>query len=245
MALVLGSGLGALADQAEEASVFPYEEFSCFPAGNVAGHAARLVAGKLEGRRVLLFQGRHHLYEGHTAWDVTVQVRIARALGCSKIFLSNASGGIKSDLAAGDFLFVEDHINLLGANPLTGLSPPPFLDLSRLYHCSIFESLSTQASQLGVKLHSGILASLPGPSYETPAEIRALRALGADAVSMSTVPEAIMAKYLGMEVVAIAFISNMAAGILDTVLDHEDVLSAGAQSSKVFSALARHLIKSW
>lgn len=245
LAVVLGSGLGALADQVEGTTVFPYAEFAVFPRSSVPGHAGRLVAGTLEGERVLLFQGRHHLYEGHDARQVVIPVHIAHELGCRRLLLTNAAGGINDSFRPGDFMLIADHLNLLGDNPLRGETRNPFLDLSALYEQSFFASLREWADRDGIVLHRGVLAALPGPSYETPAEIRALRLLGADAVSMSTVPEAIMGKYLGMTVAGLSFIANAAAGLAPGPLRHDDVLDCGRRGAERFCRLARALIRLW
>ncbi len=245
LAVVLGSGLGGLVDQASPIAVFEYRDFDCFPRGSVAGHAGRLVAATLEGRRVLLFQGRFHLYQGLNAWQVALPVRLAHRLGCRQLLLTNAVGGINPAYRPGDFMAISDHINLLGDNPLRGLEDNPFVDLSSVYDLGFYEELSRFAKQQGIGLHQGVLAALSGPCYETPAEIRMLQRFGADVVSMSTVPEAIMAKYLKMAVAGLSFVSNAAAGISENPLDHQDVLAAGQRGSSHFSLLARQIVRSW
>jgi len=245
LAIVLGSGLGALVDQADPLAILPYTEFSAFPPSCVAGHAGRLVAGLLDGRRILFFQGRHHIYEGLTARQVAVPARIAHALGCCKLLLTNAVGGVNSEFHPGDFMLIADHLNFLGDNPLRGERENPFVDLSNLYRQDFFPELLDFARKQGIRLHRGILAALPGPSYETPAEIRALRLLGADAVSMSTVPEAIMGRYLGLEVVGLSLVTNAAAGLAPSRLSHEDVLASGRQRAEQLAVLVRHLLGLW
>jgi purine-nucleoside phosphorylase len=245
LAVVLGSGLGALAEQADLLGVFPYAGFAAFPSSQVAGHAGRLLAGTLEGRRLLFFQGRHHIYEGHSALQVAVSARIAHELGCRKLLLTNAAGGVNREFLPGDFMLISDHLNLLGDNPLRGEREKPFIDLAALYRQEFFSDLLAFARQQDIRLHRGVLAALPGPSYETPAEIRALRLLGADAVSMSTVPEAIMAHYLGLEVVGLSLISNAAAGLTSSPLSHEDVLASGQRSASQLARLVRRLIALW
>lgn len=246
LAVVLGSGLGALAGEAEPLGVFPYAEFTAFPpVQQVAGHAGRLVAGTLEGRRILFFQGRHHLYEGLTARQVAVPVRIAHALGCRRLLLTNAAGGVNEAFRAGDFMLIADHLNLLGDNPLRGERHDPFVDLSALYRQEFFPALFEFARQQDIRLHRGVLAALPGPSYETPAEIRALRLLGADAVSMSTVPEAIMGHYLGLEVAGLSLIANAAAGLSSAPLSHEEVLASGQRGASRMALLVRRLTALW
>lgn len=245
LAVVLGSGLGALAEQADVLGIFPYERFTAFPSSQVAGHAGRLVAGTLEGRRLLIFQGRHHLYEGHSARQVAVPARIAHQLGCRKLLLTNAAGGINGEFRSGDFMLITDHLNFLGDNPLRGERKDPFIDLSSLYRQDFFPDLLAFARERNIRLHRGILAALPGPSYETLAEIRALRMLGADAVSMSTVPEAIMGRYLGLEVAGLSLIANAAAGLAPALLSHEDVLASGRQAASQLALLVRRLIALW
>lgn len=245
LAVVLGSGLGTLVERLSGAVSFPYREFSCFPATAVAGHAGCLVTGSCEGRRVLFFQGRYHLYEGYSARQVTLPIRLARQLGCRGVLLTNAVGGIHRDFRVGDFMFIADHINLMGDNPLRGTLSNPFLDLSTLYRTDLFPPLADYAAARQIGLHQGVLAALPGPSYETPAEIRALRTLGADAVSMSTVPEAIMAKYLGMDVAGLSLIANAAAGLSPAALTHQEVLATGHQGAECLWALVRHLVTLW
>ncbi len=245
VAIILGSGLGGLAEQAEACAVLPYRDFPCFPAGEVAGHTGQLVAGVLQGRRTLLFQGRQHLYQGYSARQVTVPVRIAHALGCRKLLLTNASGGVNETFAPGDFMLISDHLNFLGDNPLRGERRDPFVDLSDLYQTSFFPELQQFAARCGCTLHRGVLAALSGPSYETPAEIRALRLLGADVVSMSTVPEAIMARYLRLEVVGLTLIANAAAGCTAAPLSHEEVLDAGRRGAAHFAQLVLQLLSLW
>jgi len=245
LAVILGSGLGALADQVEAAVSIPFGALPCFPPTTVPGHAGCLVAGVLDGRRVLLFKGRHHIYEGHDARRVTASVRLARLLGCGQLLLTNAVGGINDGYRPGDFMYIADHINLMGDNPLRGETESPFVDLSRLYDQSPFPSLLDFAGSRGIGFHRGVLAAVAGPSYETPAEIRMLRLIGADAVSMSTVPEAIMGKYLGMKVTGLSFISNAAAGLAPAPLNHAEVLEAGRRGAENFSSLIRRLIVDW
>jgi purine-nucleoside phosphorylase len=246
LAVVLGSGLGNLAEEADPLGVFPYAGFAAFPpAQQVAGHAGRLVAGTLEGWRLLFFQGRHHLYEGLTARQVAVPVRIAHALGCRRLLLTNAAGGVNEEYRPGDFMLISDHLNLLGDNPLRGERRDPFIDLSGLYRQEFFPFLLEFARLQNIRLHRGVLAALPGPSYETPAEIRALRMLGADAVSMSTVPEAIMGRYLGLEVAGLSLIANAAAGLASAPLSHAEVLASGQRGASRLALLVRHLIALW
>lgn len=245
LAIVLGSGLGGVADQLEGAAAWAYEDFSCFPPGTVAGHAGRLLAGILGCHRVLVFQGRFHLYQGLSARQAAIPASLAHALGCRRILLTNAVGGIHPELLPGRCMFIADHINLLGDNPLRGLGGDAFIDLTRLYRTDLFEPLRRAALARGIPLLQGVLAAVPGPSYDTPAEVRALRMLGADAVSMSTVPEAIMARFLGMEVVGLSFAANRAAGLSAEPLRHEEVLAAGRLGAPALSELMELLLPLW
>lgn len=245
LALILGSGLGQVADAVEDVKVWEYREFFCFPSVAVAGHAGRLLAGTLYGRRVLIFQGRFHLYQGLTAWQTAIPVRLAHALGCRRLLLTNAVGGIHPALAPGCFMFVADHINLLGDNPLRGMHGDTFVDLSKLYRTDLFKSLRTEALSRNIHVQKGVLAAVPGPSYETPAEVRALRLMGADAVSMSLVPEAIMAGALGFEVVGLSSVTNRAAGLGKKRLCHDEVLASGSNAAKNLSVLVSCLCQSW
>lgn len=245
LAIVLGSGLGTLVEKADPLAALPYGEFAAFPPCRVAGHAGRLVAGFLDGRRVLIFQGRHHLYEGLTARQVSVPARIAHALGCGKLLLTNAVGGVNREFCPGDFMVIADHLNFLGDNPLRGERANPFVDLSNLYRQDFFPQLLAFARKEGIRLHRGTLAALPGPSYETPAEIRALRLLGADAVSMSIVPEAIMGRYLGLEIAGLSLVANAAAGLTSAPLSHEDVLASGRQRAEQLAILVRRMVDLW
>jgi purine-nucleoside phosphorylase len=245
LAVVLGSGLGDAMTSMTVAASWPYDDFPCFPPGTVAGHAGELVAGCLEGRRMLLFRGRFHLYQGLTARQVVAPVEIAHQLGCRRLLLTNAVGGIHPALAVGHFMFIDDHINLLGDNPLRGLPEPPFVDLCHLYRTDLFAPLRAFAAKEGIALKRGVLAAVPGPSYETPAEVRALSRLGADAVSMSTVPEAIMARCLGMEVVGISFVANRAAGLAQASLGHAEVLAASRRGASDMASLISALCRAW
>ncbi len=245
LAIILGSGLGALADQVETAAVLAYADYDCFPPLAVAGHAGRLVVGRLDDLRVLVFAGRFHLYQGLTALQAGLPVRIAHRLGCRRLLLTNAAGGIDPELVPGHFLFIEDHLNLLGDNPLRGLRENTFLDLSTLYARRFWPELSAFAVRAGIPLRSGVLAAVPGPSYETPAEVRALRLLGAAAVGMSTVSEAILGRYLGMEVAGLSFIANRAAGLAGGPLSHEEVLAAARDGGMGLAELIRELCRLW
>ncbi len=245
IAIILGSGLAAIGEQLEDAVSLSLSELPGFPPSGVDGHSGRLHAGRLFGRPVLLFQGRYHCYEGYSAWQVTAQVRLAAGLGCKKVLLTNAAGGIATEMQAGDFMLVTDHLNLTGGNPLIGRDEREFLDLGNLYQHQFYPELQQQIEGLGIRLHQGVLAWMVGPSYETPAEIRMLAALGADAVSMSTIPDAIVARLCRMETIAIASISNLAAGKTAEKLVHENVLTAGTNAVKKLQELLAKLLSVW
>lgn len=245
LAIVLGSGLSSILDQLEDSSQLAYTELDGFVASGVVGHAGCLHVGTLYGTTALLFQGRYHCYEGYSAWQVTAQVRLAAALGCRKLLLTNAAGGIDDAVSPGDFMLVTDHINMAGESPLRGRPELEFIDLGQLYQYHFFPQLRQQLADQGVKLHAGVLAWMMGPNYETPAEIRMLSMLGAAAVSMSTIPEAIVARQLGMEVTAVSYISNLAAGKTSAGLDHQDVLESGKSAGSSLQRLLSALFHCW
>lgn len=245
LAIILGSGYASALPSFNIQVSCPYRALSGFPDAGVAGHQGFLHSGDLAGRSLLVFQGRYHFYEGYSAWQVSAPVRLAAGLGCRKILLTNAAGGISERLSPGDFMLVTDHINLTGQNPLIGRPEGQFIDLSNLYANSFFAELQIRLQQKGIVLREGVLAWLTGPSYETPAEIRALEVLGCDAVSMSTIPEAIVARSLGLEVAACSFISNKAAGKSREVLSHEDVLAVAGRASASMPPLFEELLLLW
>ncbi len=228
VAIVLGSGLGAFADGVTDAIRVPYAEIPHWPAAKVAGHAGVLVHGIVCGRRVIALAGRAHFYEGHPLTDVTFAMRVMGALGVPRVLLTNAAGGINTRFATGALMIIDDHINLLGSNPLIGPSDPAlgprFPDMSDVYSRRLRALATTVAASAGIPVEHGVYVAVHGPSFETPAEIRAFRALGADAVGMSTVPEAIVARQMGLEVLGISCISNPAAGVVDAPLTHDDVM---------------------
>jgi purine-nucleoside phosphorylase len=242
VAVVLGSGLSAFADELADAVAIPYSEIPGWPVSTAVGHAGALVLGKIDGLPVAVMAGRCHLYEGYTPAQVTLGVRVLRQLGVETIVFTNAAGGINLGYSQGGLVLISDHINLQGSNPLSGPNDdsigPRFLDLSEAYSSELRETAHNVAAELGMKLSEGIYAALAGPSYETPAEIRYLRTIGADLVGMSTVPEVIVANYLGMRVLAISCVTNMAAGILPQKINHEEVLETGR---KVRGTLVRFL----
>lgn len=245
LAIVLGSGLAAIVDRLEDHISLPYSALPGFAATGVAGHAGCLHFGQWFNQSVLLFEGRYHCYEGYSAWQVTAPVRLAAALGCTKVLLTNAAGGIAAAMQPGDFMLVTDHLNMVGDNPLRGRPELEFVDLSTLYRHNFYPQMKQQLQADGVNLHAGVLAWMLGPSYETPAEIRLLQAVDAGAVSMSTIPEAIIARRFRLDVVAVSYISNLAAGRSATLLDHQDVLDSGERATTSFARLLEALFNQW
>ena len=238
--IVLGSGLGSLVDEVDAILSVPYEEIPGMPVSTVSGHAGRFVFGRLAGRRVLVAQGRVHLYEGRTAEEVTAAVRFMDALGVKKLVLTNAAGSLRADFAPGTWMMLSDHLNLTGTSPLLGGAN--FVDMTAVYSPDLRAHFSRLAAEEKIALHEGVYAGLLGPQYETPAEVRMLRTLGADAVGMSTVLEAIQARALGMEVAAFSCLTNMAAGLSTGALDHGEVLATGrAAAEQLVRLLARAL----
>ncbi len=240
--MVLGSGLGALAGNLAAAVAIPYGEIPEFPASTVAGHEGRLVLGTLGGVPVAVLQGRVHLYEGCSPEDVTFGVRLLSALGVRSLLLTNAAGGIAPGLSPGDLVRITDHLNLTGHNPLTGPNDdrlgPRFPDMSEAYDRRLGSLLADCAARLGVPLGQGVYAGLAGPSYETPAEIRMLRTLGADLVGMSTVLETVAARHAGVRVAALSVVTNLAAGVSPSPLSHAEVLAAGSRAQSLLGRLA-------
>ncbi len=229
--VVLGSGLGGFADELADRIEVPYADIPGWPVSTAVGHAGKLVFGKLEDKDVAVMAGRSHLYEGYTPAQVTLGVRVLHRLGVRSIVFTNAAGGINTFYSQGALVLISDHINLQGSNPLIGPNDdslgPRFPDMTEAYLAGYREIAHQVAAKLEIPLPEGVYAAVPGPSYETPAEIRYLRTIGADLVGMSTVPEVIMANYLGMRVLAISCVTNMAAGILDRKISHEEVLETG------------------
>jgi purine-nucleoside phosphorylase len=243
--LVLGSGLSGLADGVENPTSIPFREVPGFPPVGVVGHAGRLVFGVLEGKRVLMQAGRFHFYEGHPAEIVVAPVRLAAALGAKTVILTNAAGGIGRELEPGAIMLLDDHLNLMGRSPLVGPvrgSEERFPDMSEPYDSTLQQTAMELAGTLGIRLHRGTYAAVLGPSYETPAEIRYLQGAGADAVGMSTVPEAVTARALGMRVAGFSLITNRASGLGSTPLDHQEVLGVGREAGEKLESLIRALI---
>lgn len=246
LALILGSGLGGFADEFVEAVAIPYGEIPGFATSTAEGHAGRLVIGKVGNVPVVAMQGRVHFYEGYSLEEVTFPIRVFKLLGVKRLVLTNAAGGIDIELNQGALMVISDHLNLMGVNPLRGPNDerfgPRFPDLSEAYSRKLQEQAVDEAHKLGVDLRRGIYAALAGPSYETPAEIHMLRGLGADAVGMSTVPEAIVARHMGIDVLGISCITNMAAGISDEPINHAEVMETGRRVRETFTKLLRGII---
>jgi purine-nucleoside phosphorylase len=243
--LVLGSGLGDLVEDIADPVAIPYASIPGFPRSTVSGHAGRLVAGILEGVEVIAMQGRFHLYEGYPPDRVGFPLRALAALGAGRVILTNAAGGLRQDWAPGDLMLIADHLNLMWRNPLVGPvvgGDERFPDMSEPYDRQYRGLAAEAALGMGIAMREGVYAGVLGPSYETPAEIRMLRRCGADAVGMSTVPEAIVARALGLRVLGISVITNLAAGISPTPLDHEEVLQAGARVGPRLRGLIRAVL---
>lgn len=244
-AIILGSGLGALADRITDATSIPYAEIPGFHAPAVVGHRGALMRGFLGGREILALAGRFHMYEGYSARVAAFPVRVVHALGAKTLFLSNAAGGIRRSFTPGDLMLITDHINFQFANPLTGAVEPGdrrFPDMTFTWTPRLQELLLASAEELGLRLQRGVYIGLTGPTYETPAEVRMLERLGADATGMSTVPEAIVAAAIGMELAGISCITNAAAGITEQKLDHAEVVEVGAKAGLAFCALVERFI---
>jgi len=233
LAVVLGSGFGKLAECVAQARSMAVAEADGFAPVNVVGHAGRIICGELAGREVLLLAGRAHYYEGHSMEQVTFPMRVLAELGIGTVLLTNAAGAINPAFGAGDFMALSDHINFIGVNPLAGVKTERsrFVDLTEVYDSNL-RSLLVKSAPPGTKVHQGVYIAVSGPTYETPAEIRAFRTWGADAVGMSTVPEAIVAHQCGIRVAALSCLTNKAAGVAGTKLNHQEVLAQGDKSSR-------------
>lgn len=244
--VVLGSGLGAFADALSDAIAIPYSQIPHFPESTAIGHAGRLVIGRVAGVAIAAMQGRVHLYEGYSAGEVAFPIRVFERMGIQSVILTNAAGGINENYGQGALVLIRDHINLQGCNPLVGPNDerfgPRFPDMSFAYSKKLRHMAREEAGELGIAQHEGVYVGLLGPSYETPAEIRYLRTIGADLVGMSTIAEVIAARQMSMEVLAISCVTNMAAGILDLVLSHSEVMETGERVGEQFEALLRAII---
>jgi purine-nucleoside phosphorylase len=244
--VVLGSGLGEFAETVSEKTVIPYESIPHFKKVSVVGHAGRLVLGKIEGKVIAVMQGRYHFYEGHDIAEVVFPVRVLCKLGIKKLLLTNAAGGINPMLLPGDLMIIRDHINMMGVNPLKGENDdrlgPRFPDMSHVYDEALIDIIAGGMQSMGMGVKKGVYAALSGPSYETPAEIKMLSVLGADAVGMSTVPEAIAARHMGVSVAGISCVSNLAAGISKTPLSHQEVTETANRVKNRFISLLTAII---
>ncbi|MEI6082801.1 MAG: purine-nucleoside phosphorylase [Verrucomicrobiota bacterium] len=232
VALIVGSGLGGVTAALTKPVTIPYTDIPGFPQPRVAGHAGKLLAGELGGKRLLIFSGRFHHYEGRPVSELVAPVKVAAALGAKTLIVTNAAGGINPTFNPGDLMIIDDHINLMGINPLIG--EPTFIDMTQAYSLRLREKLATAG---GPSIRRGVYLATAGPSYETPAEIRAFGRLGADAVGMSTVPEVIMARYQNIEVAGLSCITNLAAGISGKKLSHAEVLEVGQASQAKLAKL--------
>jgi len=250
--IVLGSGLGAVADAVSNTTFIPYSEIPHFPQSTVVGHSGRIVAGLLNNIPVIVMQGRVHFYEGYSAAQVTFPMRVLGALGLQAVILTNAAGGIQQGYHIGQLIALADHINFMGFNPLNGPNEPRFafrpnaglrfFDMTEAYSARLRALASQAADEEGFALNEGVYLAVPGPSFETPAEIRAFRTLGATLVGMSTVPETIVARHMGLEVLGISCVTNLASGLSDTPLSHEEVFEAGRQVEHRLASLFERLI---
>lgn len=245
--LILGSGLGVLADEIENPIAIPYSEIPDFPVSTVEGHAGQLVFGTLNGTKVVAMQGRFHFYEGYSMEKVTFPVRVMRNMGVETLIVTNAAGGINESFTPGDLMIITDHINNMGTNPLIGPNDKRFgarfPDMSEAYNKELRSLAKKTAASLELAVQEGVYVGNTGPTYETPAEVRMLRTIGGDAVGMSTVPEVIVARHSGMRVLGISCISNMAAGILDQPLTHDEVMETTENVKASFLLYVKELVK--
>jgi xanthosine phosphorylase len=246
LGIVLGSGLGGLADELRDAIAVPYAEIPGFPPSTVAGHAGRFVLGTLEGVPIACMQGRFHLYEGHPPAVIKLPIRTFAALGVDALVLTNAAGSLRREVGPGSLMLITDHINAMWTNPLVGPNDDDwgerFVGLEDAYDPGLRARLHELAAELGIDLHDGVYCALLGPLFETPAEIRAYRVLGADAVGMSTVPEVIVARHAGLRVAAISAITNLAVGLSEEAVDHEQTLRGAAMAAADLTRLVRAFV---
>jgi purine-nucleoside phosphorylase len=246
IALILGSGLGSLVEGLGSRVTIPYAGLPHFPVPTVAGHEGNLVVGSLDGAGLIVLQGRFHYYEGHSLRDVTFPIRVLQALGVRTLILTAATGGIRADLRPGNVVCLSDHLNLIGANPLRGPHDERlgtrFPDMTEVYSKKLRNLARDEGKRLQINVIPGVYACVPGPSYETPAEIKMLQALGADVVGMSTVPEAIVARHAGMDVLAFALVTNAAAGVSAAPINHQEVLEAGKRATPMLGKLIRRVV---
>ena len=244
--MILGSGLGGLADDLGEATCVPYSQIPNFPVSTAVGHAGRMVIGHAGSVPIAALQGRVHLYEGYSAQQVAFPIRVLGRMGIRALILTNAAGGINLDYKQGALVVISDHINLQGHNPLVGVNDDRFglryPDMTQAYSMAYRQMALEEAGKLGLSVYQGVYAAMLGPSFETPAEIRFLRTIGADLVGMSTMAEVVAARHMGLKVLAISCVTNMAAGILDQVLTHEEVLETGERVKDDFTALLKVIV---
>lgn len=249
LGMILGSGLGVLGNEVENPVIIKYEDIPSFPRSTVEGHAGQMVIGDLEGKKVLVMQGRFHFYEGYSMDKVVFPVQVMKLLGINNFLVTNAAGGVNKSFEPGDLMIISDHIKLSMDSPLRGPNDDSFgqrfYDMSDGYSGRLRKLAKMAGEELGIPLREGVYALMGGPNYETPAEIRMLRTLGADAVGMSTVPEVLAAVHAGMEVLGISCITNMAAGVLDQPLNHEEVMETAEKVRKNFIALVRKTVSIW
>lgn len=245
--LILGSGLGDFADTLEDRVVIPFAQIPDFPQATVEGHVGAFVFGKRQGKSVVALQGRLHFYEGHSQQTITIPVRVMAKLGVKQLILTNAAGGVNLNYYPGDLMLISDHINYSGSNPLIGENMPEFgprfPDVSDLYSRDLRKTIMLEAEKAGISLRQGVYMMFSGPNYETPAEIRMARVVGADAVGMSTVPEALVAAHSGMEVVGVSCITNMAAGVLPVKLSHSEVVETASRVHDTFHGLVDVILR--
>ena len=250
--IILGSGLGNFASQVENASIIPYEEIPGWPLSTVEGHSGKLVLGTVNGTPVAVMQGRVHAYEGYSMDEVVFPTRVLGMLGCKALIVTNAAGGINTSFGEGALVSISDHINLTGRNAAIGVNEPRFatrpgsaarfFDMTTAYSPRLRQLAAAEAAAQGIPLPEGVYLAVLGPSYETPAEIRAFRTLGADLVGMSTVHEVIIARHMGLEILGLSLVTNMAAGVLDKVIHHEEVMEMGKRVEAHFTSLVKALI---
>ncbi|ADQ14808.1 purine-nucleoside phosphorylase [Halanaerobium hydrogeniformans] len=245
--LILGSGLGVLAEEIEAPTLIDYSDLDNFPTSTVKGHTGRFVIGELSGKKVIAMQGRFHYYEGYSMEKLTLPVRVMKELGIEKLLLTNAAGGVNANYSPGEFMLISDHLNFIGDNPLRGKNMaeygPRFPDMTEAYSKDLIVVAEEAAKDNSLLIRKGVYAAMSGPTYETPAEIKFLAAVGADAVGMSTVPEVIVARHMGIEVLGISCITNMAAGILAQPLDHSEVVETAERVKADFIKLMKDIIK--
>jgi purine-nucleoside phosphorylase len=245
--IILGTGLGPLVDFLEETTEIDYRDIPGFPQTTVEGHAGKLVCGTLGGKRVLVMKGRFHFYEGYEMDQVVFHIRVFKLLGISQLIVTNAAGGINSGLVPGDLMLITDHISFFAPSPLRGGNlgelGPRFPDMCKVYDAGLIAAAKRVAAKEGIPVREGVYAFAQGPMFETPAEIRALKVLGADAVGMSTVPEVIVARHADIKVLGISCITNMAAGVLDEPIKHDEVLITAKKAEKSFVTLVRGIVE--